>query len=160
MSIDIRQAEGDEDLGFMLSLGRRLAGAIHTGMHDPAAIQAFQDDYSAANLKDPPANALTMVAVDDGGKRLGFVHAIPGPDGITGATIGYIALLAVIEAAEGRGVARRLLECAEAWARRSGYKVLSLDVFSSNGRGRRFYEKSGFAEETIRMVKQVDGPVS
>jgi GNAT superfamily N-acetyltransferase len=160
MEIDIRTAEGEEDLSFMLALGRRLADVIETRLHSPEAVRTFQDEYSAANLNDPPINALTMIAVGAGGERFGFVHAIPGPDGITGETIGYVALLAVVEAAEGRGVAQALLASAEAWARRSGYRALSLDVFASNGRGRRFYEKSGFAVETMRMVKGVDGPVS
>ncbi len=153
MDIRIRRAEGEQDLGFMLGLGRRLADVIQTGNHDTADIAAFQDAYSAANLKDPPDDALTLIAEGAGGEGLGFIHALPGPDGITGGSIGYVALLAVTGEAEGRGVAGLLLAGAEAWARRQGYASLSLDVFASNGRGRRFYEKNGFAVETLRMVK-------
>jgi GNAT superfamily N-acetyltransferase len=153
MNARLREAGGEEDLAFMLGLGRRLAGVIQTGNHDPADIAAFQDAYSAANLKDASAASLTLIAEGESGDRLGFVHALPGPDGITGRSIGYVALLAVTDAAEGRGIATLLVEGAEAWARRQGYAALSLDVFASNGRGRRFYEKNGFAVETLRMVK-------
>jgi GNAT superfamily N-acetyltransferase len=152
MTTRIREAGGEEDLGFMLGLGRRLAGVIETGIHARADIAAFQDAYSAANLKDPPADSVTLIAEEDG-NRLGFLHALPGPDGITGRSIGYVALLAVTDEAEGRGVASLLMAGAEDWARSSGFAALSLDVFASNGRGRRFYEKNGFAVETLRMVK-------
>ncbi|GLS20514.1 hypothetical protein GCM10007874_35310 [Labrys miyagiensis] len=153
MSARIREAAGEEDMGFMLGLGSRLAGVIETTLHEADDIAAFQDAYSAANLRDPPPDSLTLIAEGEGCERLGFLHALPGPDGITGRSIGYIALLAVVEAAEGQGVARLLLDGAEAWARDKGYAALSLDVFASNGRGRRFYEKNGFAVETLRMVK-------
>lgn len=155
MNVGIREAEGDEDLAFMLDLSPRLAGVIETGTHSAEEIAAFQRDYSTANLREPPAGAISLIASDEGGKRLGFLHALPSPDGITGATIGYIALLAVTETAEGRGVAGRLMEAAQDWARRSGYRALALDVFASNGRGRQFYEKNGFAVETMRMVRPV-----
>ncbi len=158
MNARIREATGKADLAFMLGLGSRLASVIQTGIHDQADIVAFQDAYSAANLRDPPSDALTLIAEDEGDERLGFIHVLPSPDGITGGTIGYVALLAVTEEAEGRDIARLLLAEAEAWARRNGYAALSLDVFASNGRGRRFYEKNGFAVETLRMVKPLAPP--
>jgi GNAT superfamily N-acetyltransferase len=153
MGARIRAAAGEEDLSFMLGLGRRLADAIETPLHDAADIAAFQKSYSAANLKETRPDSLTLIAETDNGERLGFLHALPGPDGITVRNVGYVALLAVVEAAEGRGIAPLLLEEAENWARRSGHAALTLDVFASNGRGRHFYEKHGFAVETLRMVK-------
>ncbi|MDQ0393201.1 GNAT family N-acetyltransferase [Labrys monachus] len=153
MGIAVRRVEGAEDLGFMLGLGARLAAGIRTAGHTAAEIGAFQDEYSAANLRDPPPEALTVIAVDGEGAKLGFLHALPGHDGITGEANGYVALLAVVDAAEGRGVAQALLRSAEEWARENGYRSLSLDVFSSNGRALHFYEKSGFAAESVRMVK-------
>ncbi|CAM5765768.1 hypothetical protein LMIY3S_01594 [Labrys miyagiensis] len=153
MTTGIREARGAEDLGFMLGLGARLARVIETPLHEASAIAAFQDAYSSANLRDPSPDSLTLIAEDENGERLGFLHALPGPDGITGRSIGYVALLAVTETAEGQGVAGLLVEGAEAWARRMGYAALSLDVFASNGRALRFYEKSGFSIETMRMVK-------
>ncbi|PRH85067.1 ribosomal-protein-alanine acetyltransferase [Labrys okinawensis] len=155
MDICIRKAEGEKDLSFMLGLGRRLAAVIETGLHEPAEIQAFQDAFSAVNLRNPAAGSLSLIAEDSVGIGHGFLHALPGADGITGRTIGYVALLAVTEEAEGTGVAKRLLASAEDWAREQGYAALSLDVFASNHRGRLFYERNGFATETLRLVKKL-----
>jgi len=155
MAIGIRPAEGEDDLGFMLGLGSRLTEVIRTASHTAAEVQAFQDEYSAANLRHPPVDALTVIAVGGTGERLGFLHALPGHDGITGEAVGYVALIAVVEAAEGSGAAQALIGAAEEWGRERGYRTLSLDVFSSNERGRRFYEKSGFVAESIRMVKRL-----
>jgi GNAT superfamily N-acetyltransferase len=158
MDLRLREAQGDEDMGFMLGLGSRLADVIQTGNHQVAEITAFQDAYSAANLRNPPVDALTLIAESASRVRLGFVHALPGTDGITGRSIGYVALLAVTEQAEGRGVGRLLFEGVEAWARSKGYVALTLDVFASNTRGKRFYEKSGFVIETLRLVKPLPLP--
>ena len=75
MAIAIRPAQGDEDLGFMLGLGSRLTEVIRTAAHTPAEVQAFQDEYSAANLRDPPQDALTVIAVD--GAPIGSQNATP-----------------------------------------------------------------------------------
>ncbi|QEN86811.1 GNAT family N-acetyltransferase [Labrys sp. KNU-23] len=155
MTIRIRKAEGERDLGFMLGLGHRLAAVIETELHEQAEIRSFQDAFSAANLRDPAMGSLSLIAENVVGVGLGFLHALPGADGITGQKIGYVALLAVTDAAEGTGVARQLLAAAEDWAREQGYAALSLDVFASNHRGRNFYEKNGFAAETLRLVKKL-----
>lgn len=155
MSTRIREAEGERDLGFMLGLSPRLADAIETGLHAQDEIEAFQHAFSAANLREPAAGSLTLIAEDADGIGLGFLHALPSPDGIGGRTIGYVALLAVTEAAEGTGVAGLLVTAAEDWALRQGYAALSLDVFASNIRGLRFYRKQGFAVQTLRLVKKL-----
>ncbi|WP_369333663.1 GNAT family N-acetyltransferase [Corallococcus sicarius] len=41
----------------------------------------------------------------------------------------------------------------EAWAREQGYDRLTLTVFAGNARARAFYERLGFGEETLRLVK-------
>ena len=63
MTIGIRAAWGEEDLAFMLGLGPRLTEVIRTVSHGAAEVQAFQDAYSAANLRDPPDGSLTVIAV-------------------------------------------------------------------------------------------------
>lgn len=155
MNVRIRKAEVERDLSFMLGLGHRLAAVIETELHEQADIRAFQDAFSAANLREPEEGSLSLIAEDAVGAGLGFLHALPGADGITGRAIGYVALLAVTEAAEGMGVAKQLLATAEDWAREQGYAALSLDVFASNHRGRFFYERNGFATESLRLVKKL-----
>lgn len=95
----------------------------------------------------------TLIAADEHGERLGFLHAKPSLDLVTGAPCGYVSLLAVVPEAENRGIARMLMSAAETWARERGYATLTLDVFSTNSRARAFYERLGFGEETLYLVK-------
>jgi ribosomal protein S18 acetylase RimI-like enzyme len=53
--------------------------------------------------------------------------------------------LAVVPAYAGRGIGRKLLEAAEAFARRQGFSKLTLEVQENNARARALYDKVGFA---------------
>ena len=66
-----------------------------------------------------------------------------------------VVMLAVSQASEGRGVARRLLEAAEAFAREQGLRTLVCQVFEDNYRARRFCEQQDFRRDTVRFVKSV-----
>lgn len=142
------------DADFLTSLSPRLSGVPGPAWHDRAAMDGFQERYMAATFA-PAAleGAATLIAETGGGRRLGYVHMRPGKDGVTDEPCGYVSLLALAEEAEGRGVARRLLDEAEAWARARGWRFLSLDVFADNRRAIDFYERGGFRSETLRMVK-------
>lgn len=151
-AIEIRPARGREDRAFMLGLIERLAGVISVPHHDRDRILSFQAQFTSKAIGSAGEHTITVLAVE-GGTRLGFLHAEPGTDGISGEPCGYVTLLAVTAEAEGRGIARRLVEAAEDWARAAGYRLLSLDVFASNDRGRAFYDRLGFVPETTRLVK-------
>ena len=62
-------------------------------------------------------------------------------------------MIAVTEAAEGRGAGAALMGAAEDWARARGYAKLTLNVFEGNHRARRVYERFGYQVETLRYVK-------
>jgi GNAT superfamily N-acetyltransferase len=141
------------DTPFLFSLAPRLSGVPAPPWHDLAAMEEFQQRYMVQSLGVTAEGALTLVAISHAGKSLGFIHAHPGRDGVTDEPCGYVAILAVEAAAEGLGVARQLMAQAEAWARRQGYRFLSLDVFADNERAKNFYRRGGFQAETIRMVK-------
>jgi ribosomal protein S18 acetylase RimI-like enzyme len=64
-------------------------------------------------------------------------------------------VLAVAEAAAGRGVARQLMEATEQWAAARGYGRVELSVFVNNRRARGFYEHLGYREEILRCVKEL-----
>ncbi len=151
MTVTILPATPD-DLPFMHSLSPRLSRVPRPPWHDAAAMDGFQDRHMAASLA-PVDGSSTLIARGADGRRLGYTHLRPGKDGVTDEPCGYVALLAVTEEAEGMGVARRLMEAAEDWARARGYRLLSLDVFADNGRAVEFYERRGFRSETFRMVK-------
>jgi ribosomal protein S18 acetylase RimI-like enzyme len=141
------------DREFLLSLSPRLSGVPGPAWHDLAAMEGFQERFMAATFADADASAQTLVACSSDGKRLGFVHMRAGKDGVTDEPCGYVSLLAVEEESEGLGIAQRMMDAAEAWARARGYRFLSLDVFADNRRAVEFYERRGFRSETLRMVK-------
>ena len=48
------------------------------------------------------------------------------------------------------------MQAAEDWAREMSYPALVLDVFASNESARRFYERQGYGEDSMRMRKRTD----
>jgi len=141
------------DLPFCHGLAGRLAGVADLPWRTPAAVADFQQRFMADCLDTPPPGSAGFIALDAAGDRLGFIQVQPLPDGLTGEPAGYVSLLAVTPAAEGKGVARALMTAAEDHGREQGWTSISLDVFASNTRGRRFYASLGYGEETLRLVK-------
>ena len=84
---------------------------------------------------------------------LGFISFYAEDDFMTGEEQGYVADLAVTREAEGQGVGSALLAAAEDWCRECGFRILALDVFAMNTAAREFYQRRGFQEQTIKMVK-------
>ncbi|MCW5736178.1 MAG: GNAT family N-acetyltransferase [Enhydrobacter sp.] len=150
-TVTLRRATED-DRPFIESLSPRLSSVPRPAWHDLAAMEGFQDRHMAASFM-PVDGAATLIACGEDGCRLGYIHLRPGKDGVTDEPCGYISLLATTKEAEGSGVATRLMAGAEDWARRRGYRLLSLDVFADNRRAVDFYRRGGFKTETRRMVK-------
>ena len=97
-----------------------------------------------------------LVIAEEDGAPLGFGFFEPAVDYFTGEADGHIGMIAVTDAAEGRGAGAALMGAAEEWARRNGYPRLHLNVFDGNHRARRFYERLGYAVETLRYVKAIE----
>ncbi|WP_375785900.1 GNAT family N-acetyltransferase [Bradyrhizobium sp. Pha-3] len=151
-AIAIREADA-ADRAFLFDLAPRLYNVPRPSWHTLDAMMQFQNRFMASTLEPAAPNSLTLIASDPGDRALGYVHLQTSRDGITDEVCGYIAIIAVIEEAEGTGVARRLIVEAQEWARRQGYRFLSLDVFADNKRAVNFYTREGFEAESIRMVK-------
>ena len=143
------------DRDFMLSLDDRLiAEAAGPGLtRDHFA--AFQSRYTKAALEEPPAGSATLVATDGTGTPLGYIHLEPTEDGLSGTPAGYVSIIAVRAESEGQGVAKRLMEEAESWAKARGYRFLLLDVFGSNETARRFYERRGYVADSLRLRRKL-----
>jgi GNAT superfamily N-acetyltransferase len=71
----------------------------------------------------------------------------------TGAPQAYIGELAVREETEGQGAASALLAAAESWAREHGAQLVALETGVRNTRARAFYERRGYDEESVKLVK-------
>lgn len=143
------------DLPFIHSLAPRLAGAADLSWRSGDEVMRFQRCFMHETLEAPKPGAVTFIAEDESGVPSGFVHAEPMLDIFTDQIAAYIPLLAVTEAAEGQGTAKTLMAAVEEWAKGQGYASLSLDVFASNARGRAFYARLGYGEETLRLVKDI-----
>ena len=114
------------------------------GEADARVVRGFFDD--------PPAGASLLVAEADGAP-LGFIYLETLRDYFVGEEHGHVGILAVTEAAEGKGGGGALMRAAEAWARARGYRKLTLNVFEGNARARAIYDHFGYRPETMRYVK-------
>ncbi|RFB04092.1 GNAT family N-acetyltransferase [Parvularcula marina] len=156
MTFTVRPAIDDqEDRNFILSLNSRLAEVIDAPTHSTSEVIAFQDRFTATAWDESVTANTTLIAIAEDGERLGYINLRETDDEMTQGKCGYIALLAVTRAAEGTGVGQFLMQQAEVWAKQMGFERLCLDVFASNLRGRHFYEKMGYAPETMRITKRV-----
>jgi GNAT superfamily N-acetyltransferase len=71
----------------------------------------------------------------------------------TGEPQAYIGELAVAEESEGAGIGQRLLAAVEGWARDQGLALIVLETGAGNARARRFYARSGFVEEGVKLTR-------
>ncbi len=155
MTISIRIADSEIDRAFIEALNLRLIEVIDAPAHSKDEVELFQHGFTATAWSDNIGRNATFLAVRESGERLGYLHIREGFDEIAKEKCGYIALLAVAPNAEGQGVSHVLIKQAESWARNQGFSRVALDVFASNHRGLRFYEKSGYLPETIRVIKNI-----
>jgi GNAT superfamily N-acetyltransferase len=100
-------------------------------------------------------DAVLLVAEDPLDGPLGVAYATTATDYFTREAHGHLAIIAVAEAGEGRGVGRALMTAVEAWAAGRGYRLLTLNVFEGNRRARALYEKNGFEVDIRRYVKEL-----
>ena len=155
MEFTIRPANEETDGDFVQGLNARLVDVIHAPTHGSDEVADFQDRFTSSAWNKEPGNSVTFVAIAESGDKLGYVNVRETDDEIANEKCGYIALLAIVQEAESKGVAQSLMSAAANWAKEMGYSRLALDVFASNQRGRRFYEKEGFQTETMRIVKRL-----
>ncbi len=118
-------------------------------------ISAFHEYFSRPK-SEPVAGTRTVVACDAGNNPVGYLTVRPDIDYFSGEAGAYIERLATVEAAEGTGAGRLLMEWAAEWARSQGYRTIALDVFANNARARRFYSRNGYEEDFVRMVRTLE----
>lgn len=150
----IREAT-DADRSFIFGLSPTLIEGAKLAWHSDDVELQFQDRYIEASLDETEGRQVTLIAERDG-VPLGFIQVIESKDEISQEVCSRVPLLAVSKEAQGAGVGRRLMEEAEGWSKKHGHRLLQLEVFSNNAQARSFYEKSGFQNETIIMVKPLN----
>ncbi len=142
---------GDRD--GVLALADRLADFELPPGRTAREIRVADHHLFDAQLASASPDVLFLVAEEDDAV-LGTIFANTRSDYFTRATVAYVEVLAVSEAAAGKGIGRALMEATERWARERGFGRVELAVFANNRRARAFYEHLGYRAETMRYVKE------
>ncbi|WP_119301628.1 GNAT family N-acetyltransferase [Dongia deserti] len=150
--LNIRRSRPD-DRDFIFAQATRLASVAELPWHSGEDVLRFQRRFMANTLARPETECATFIAETDSGDRIGFVHVEASTDSVTLEPCGYVSLLAVVETALGQGIARRLMDAAEDWARQQGFRLICLDVFANNQRARAFYARQGYRDDSLRLTK-------
>jgi ribosomal protein S18 acetylase RimI-like enzyme len=150
---EVRAATAD-DRDFVVETARRFAAFGPPPWRTPHEVVAGEvrclDDFFDGGMQGS-----TLLIVEEAGRRAGFAFLEHHTDYFNGERHGHLGMIAVTDAAEGRGAGAALLRAAEDWTRVQGYAKLTLNVFEGNARARRAYERAGFQVETVRYVKDV-----
>lgn len=153
-----------DDLGFLQELLPRFVSYGLPPGQDEGAVMAGAAQHLMAALADPqPGSALLIAWVEEQGgsapRRAGFLR-LDTERPLFGKPFAYLADLALTEWAEGHGLGQILLNEAENWARAQGLKAIQLHVFATNARARQLYERAGYTEATLGLVKILKRPTS
>ena len=97
--------------------------------------------------------AILVAELSPGGERAGYVFATTKHDYFTRAAHAHVEIIAVTPEAERRGVARALMDAIEQWAKRRGYRHVTLNVFDQNARAKALYDSLGYGVETVHYRK-------
>jgi len=149
------RAATNADRDFVIETARRFAAFGPPPWRTPQEVVAGEvrclDDFFDGGMQ----GSALLVAEEDG-RPAGFAFLEHQTDYFTGERHAHLGMIAVAEAAEGRGVGAALLRAAEDWSLARGYAKLTLNVFEGNARARRAYERAEYRIETVRYVKLLE----
>jgi GNAT superfamily N-acetyltransferase len=156
VTVRVRAAAG-ADRDFILGVVPRLRAFGPPPLRPASALDRAERRALERALADPAPDAALLVAELGDAGTVGVAYAQTAVDYFTGEQHGHLAIIAVAEGGEGHGVGRALLAAVEAWSTARGHRFLTLNVFAGNARARAVYERAGYAPDTIRYVKELDG---
>ena len=153
MNYQIREAQPSDGQA-MLALMPRLAEFNVPDRRDPEHL--WRDDAKLLQRWiDGEEVCLVHVAVADEHEILGFTLTRLRPEPLSQEPSAHLEAIAVHQSAEGKGVAKALLNATEESARIHGAESITLHVISTNDRARKFYERSGYFGELVRYIKDL-----
>jgi ribosomal protein S18 acetylase RimI-like enzyme len=141
------------DRAVIVSLARRLTAFDLPRWRQPDDISNADARAMMESVAEGSDQNEVLVAERDG-EIVGCLHMLTTTD-FFGRTHAHISVIATAAAAEGTGVGTSLLKYAEEWSRARGMTLLTLNVFDANARAKRFYERAGFAPETLKYAKEI-----
>ena len=150
MAVTIRAATVD-DHAFILDLVDRLA-SFEVPAWRPKAELIEGDRRPLRNWFETPKQDEAIFVAELDGQRAGYAYLVTLVDFFTERPHAHLSVLAVTEAAEGKGVGSALLDRSVAWAKQRHSDRLTLSALVTNARARALYERRGFGGEYIRYV--------
>jgi ribosomal protein S18 acetylase RimI-like enzyme len=154
LRFNIRPA-APEDRDFVLSIAPRLNEFDVPPWRDRADMNRGDARVLESVLSGPPPKTAVFIAETEDGAPHGFIHLNVETDYYTQEEFGHISDIVVAPDGEGHGVGRALMAAGENWARDRGYRLMTLNVFTTNSRARGLYEKLGYGEDTMKYVKKL-----
>jgi ribosomal protein S18 acetylase RimI-like enzyme len=155
LPLTIRPARHDDE-AFLLSLLPRLADFALPEWRTADEIARGDRPMLLEALHGRIEHAAILVAeLSPAGERAGYVFATTRHDYFTRAAHAHVEVIAVTPEAERRGVARALMDAIEQWAKRRGYRHVTLNVFDRNARAKALYDSLGYQAETIHFRKNL-----
>lgn len=151
MALIVRQAVASDGDG-MLELMPRLAAFAVPETRNPQDLWVHDAALLKRWLAEQHDDCRVHVA-DDDGEVVGVVIVSLRPELLSREPSAHLEAIAVATGREGSGIGRLLIDAAERDAEQQGSRSMSLHVFSSNDRARRFYEKCGYDGELMRYIK-------
>ena len=142
------------DRDAILRLTERLGDFPVPPWRTAAEIARADHPILLAALRGPGEGHLLLVA-EEGGRLLGFLFAAERADYFTGERLAHVEDLALDPGAEGKGLARQLMEAAERWARERGCRRVTLNVWAQNERAIGLYQRLGYQPETVHYLKEL-----
>ena len=150
--IEMRRAtHADERI--LIALANRLAEFVLPDWRTGDEIATADGRAMLAAVHAGDAENDVYIAERDG-EVVGCLHVLTDTD-FFGMRHAHISVVATTAAAEGTGVGQALLAYAEDWARQRKLGLLTLNVFESNSRARRVYERAGFTPEILKYAKSL-----
>ena len=150
----VRPAD-ESDLERLVQLSLQLADHdIALGQRRPLRWSADPRASIAQALQNPSQHHVTVV-VNEQHDVIGACHtSLMGDEHPCPA---HIHNLIIAEAYRGQGLGRALLDDAIEWCAEMGVDEVCLGVAPLSTRSRRFYERYGFEEASILLVRMVSG---
>jgi ribosomal protein S18 acetylase RimI-like enzyme len=153
MNFEIRDAN-PADSDAMMAMMPRLADFDVPASRNPDDL--YRDDAKLLQRwREGGEECLVQVAVTSDNNMLGFTLVRLRPELLSHEPSAHLEAIAVSKVAEGKGVAKALLDAAEQNAKAHGALSMTLHVFASNVRARKFYDRSGYDGELMRYIKHI-----
>lgn len=146
--IDAKKSHGEA----ILALMPRLADYDVPASRNPKNLWEHDAEMLRKWLRDE-AECLVHVAVDSEENVIGFSMVTLRPELLSHEPSAHLEAIALDPSAEGRGIAKALLDTAEQAAKKSGAETMTLHVFAVNERARGLYERAGYDGELMRYIK-------